>query len=482
MRTRADLKSYLQPYLTTCRATLNSMRLPVVFSLLTASGFSGTQALAMETGFLPSGNSTQQDLKSALNAEDFAKALKLWPTAAQGSVFAASANGEALYSYLLVKNDMPVAGLETLFSLSSSKGIDESLKKSAIQAFPAKLAAWKTAQITWTSDWSKAFPQASQNALAQKEFSLAVTEGIQSKNAEHARNRLQAIQKNTPDAIERGQMNIALARLFYQDRKFKEALETYKQIPKSSDYWLDGIEERAWTKVQLGEPEQALTDTQTILTPLFAAQAGSQPYFLATFSNLQICDYSSIFKRIQEFKTREKTRLEDLQKYTTQAYPRWVLTTLEENLSVRSLIIAEKEKMFLPRGIVTDSEMAKSIQTAKALHQESTKAASFGLGNVQAHLQDHLVTVEDQILKRLRLLAQDELGEASQTIRKLHLIQAEAVQHIYVQDKATTSTKSANVSGKERMTFPDDGEVWLDEIDSYQIRAKTCPSRKGKTS
>ena len=75
--------------------------------------------------------------------------------------------------------------------------------------------------------------------------------------------------------------------------------------------------------------------------------------------------------------------------------------------------------------------------------------------------------------------AKARLKEASETIQKLSLVEAEAIQRLYMPDEIKGHTGPARkiVKTRDEMKFPeeDGNEVWLDEVDGKQVSVKGCP-------
>ena len=71
------------------------------------------------------------------------------------------------------------------------------------------------------------------------------------------------------------------------------------------------------------------------------------------------------------------------------------------------------------------------------------------------------------------------LAEVSETIQKLNLVEAEAIQHLYLTDggKRQGGSVPSIDRSSEQLMFPEVGgdEVWTDE-DNYQVREKGCPT------
>jgi hypothetical protein len=78
--------------------------------------------------------------------------------------------------------------------------------------------------------------------------------------------------------------------------------------------------------------------------------------------------------------------------------------------------------------------------------------------------------------------AQALLRETRETIQKLNLVEAEAIQHLYIDENGKRQAGTPPKIGRERdqLTFPmdsemDSKEVWLDEVDDYRVTVKGCP-------
>lgn len=76
--------------------------------------------------------------------------------------------------------------------------------------------------------------------------------------------------------------------------------------------------------------------------------------------------------------------------------------------------------------------------------------------------------------------AKAKVRQYSDTITKLQLVEVEAIQYVHVTDpRQARPTISKVTKTSNQLSFPESDEVWLDEIDSYQVQAKGCPSAQG---
>lgn len=89
----------------------------------------------------------------------------------------------------------------------------------------------------------------------------------------------------------------------------------------------------------------------------------------------------------------------------------------------------------------------------------------------------------NQLKNRLAQLALWELKHYQEVIKKLQLIEADAIQRLHLDErmKGQRSWLAKNEKKKDShwLSFPVDYEdVWLDELDNYDVKAKNCPQLK----
>ena len=103
------------------------------------------------------------------------------------------------------------------------------------------------------------------------------------------------------------------ARVLFEKKQYEQAMALYVQIPQASDYWVEALEERAWTHVHLKEHDQALANLKTLLAPPVKSEIGAEPYLLSTLIQLRLCNYNELFKVMKRFKEDIRPRHEAMQ-------------------------------------------------------------------------------------------------------------------------------------------------------------------------
>lgn len=217
-------------------------------------------------------------------------------------------------------------------------------------------------------------------------------------DAKSASRLLRDLVKEKMPAGEKDHVQLSLGRVLYQTGDYKGALEAYAKVSSGSDAWFLALEERAWSHMQLDQPEEALAHLKTLLSPLFKEKASSEPYFLSALAQLRVCAYPALFKTLDLFKERFRDRVKS-----------WEATA--------------------------------------------------GLDPA----------------------AQTKLKKTRETIQKLNVVEAEAIQRLYIEEDPNNKQGSVPKieKGSSQLSFPvvDNEEIWLDEVDNFKVRVSGCPQR-----
>lgn len=202
----------------------------------------------------------------------------------------------------------------------------------------------------------------------------------------------------TSDNDLKSQVALLKGRIEFNRGNYLNSYNAYKQVSKKSDIWLPSVEERAWTLIYLGKANEALADSHTLMSPLFRTVVGPEAFFVSAFAAYQVCDFTRVFKVIDQFKKISRKKI--------------------------------------------------------------------------ANLESGLQTKRDK-------KSQWQLEHYSEVIQHLSLIEADAIQRMYLDQSLQGQRGSAGPEqkiGKYDLQFPyEENDVWIDEIDQLQVNAKNCP-------
>lgn len=314
---------------------------------------------ASEFDFIPQNQPQQKELHNLLKQNHFEQALKVWPVAMESTNFSQTATGQALYHYLLYRSGLTVNALEQFFNISHPQNIHPQMRHHWQKLAQTDHKAWKLADIRWQAKWKNIFGQQMEERIrpfailsvsnkSQLTRALAQLPKTSAKNSEAeiwqrwqvalaapvvdepdiGLNQLNILADMKQSLISQDQIDLAYGRIYFQKGDLSKALHHYNKIPKSSDFWLEAREERAWTYVRLNQENKALADIMTLRTPIFRPLLGPEPHFLHNFINLKICDYPQIFKTSEHFKDISRDRLNHLQTLAQKGQSEPALTAL----------------------------------------------------------------------------------------------------------------------------------------------------------
>lgn len=254
------------------------------------------------------------------------------------------------------------------------------------------------------------------------------------------------------------------ARIAFEKKQFTKAVGLYESIPQASDYWIEALEERAWSHVHLKEHDKALGLLKTLFAPPIVSEIGAEPYLLSSLIQLRLCNYNELFKGLKQFKTDIRPRFESLEALAKDGETEESVKLLGRSLEIGQLSRASAgvDLPMLPRLFYRDTKLQQSFK--KLLKPSSPKAEA---------------KLDAAIKSRLKALAQRDVQDIQKILRRLHLVEVESVSRMYSQMHLADNKKTSPAIDRNANTlvFPDDrDDVWLDELDSYHVNSKGCPS------
>ncbi len=267
------------------------------------------------------------------------------------------------------------------------------------------------------------------------------------------------------------------ARSQFAKGQFQQAFESYNRIPKANTYWLNAVEERGWAQFRMGNYEKAMAQTKTLLAPQFAEVVDSEAFLLQSLSQLKICDYKGVFETHQAFKEKQKARVLEIQNLADTGWND-ALTQFLKRADRFPLTLTDlgDSAAKLPLQIYKDVEFQKQVLRFKATER------AIGLSQ-NSKLTQNLEKQNDlafkALKKRVRQLAAQEAEDNFKVVQKLNLVEVEAIQRIHTDlnmaDSMYKKSEFKNVTA-DQLVFMDDGRPWIDELDKYEVSAKTCVS------
>jgi hypothetical protein len=243
------------------------------------------------------------------------------------------------------------------------------------------------------------------------------------------------------------------ARGYFAAGQLAKAIEVYSSVPASSDFWLEALEERAWSETRLGQYENALADLQSITATVWSSQVGPEAYMLSTFVSLKICAYKDVVKKITAFKKKMLPRVDSLQEILAKPLPAsfWEISDSVKSGKITMAFLGSEAEKY-PRYFFRDKQLISDLKSGQ----------------------------KEKVQSRMKLLAEQDLNEIELNLKKMKIIDVEVIQKVLLADGKKSDKKSdlnfASVDRNEKLIFPvTDEEVWVDEVGHFQVKAEKCP-------
>ncbi len=482
------------------------LKISTLFTLLLAS-----PVHAQLENVAPQRTGAQKEFAKLIASGQFAEALMAWNSAFGKSSFGKSDTGVALHGYLLAKSGFPLLASQWITRDTNLKKISKQLRPDVTKLIgsQASYLSTKGAHKSWTGwiedhspiaiknskdlNWiaHRLKKTAKSNSDQRARFLWSLSVGAAKLNkAKLAEKYIRELKGLGQEVVGEDKIEIQLARVLFQRNKLNEAIDSYSLIPKTSEFWLDAIEERAWAHLRLGNYDSARADITTLLAPTFKDYASAEVYVLAAITNLKICDYPQILEDGKKFKERHVTRIREMESLAEKGvntHISAILTRMDQTGA--DLAAAAGKLSSLPRMALRSQDFTQAVNTrarllkeageAKALIQRlSVMGGNASLDQLVEWAHREAQQLRTASLRAIKSLAKEEVKEYRVMINKMKLAEVEVIHRFNVDD--TLRLKRGKLEkmshGKDTLVFPYTEEIWVDELDNYQARVKDCPT------
>jgi hypothetical protein len=140
-----------------------------------------------------------------------------------------------------------------------------------------------------------------------------------------------------------------LARMQFQERKFKPAQENFLKVSKDQPLWLQSLTEMGWSQLQGGDYEGAIGNMYSVQSPFFNAIYKPESYVIRTIGYLKLCQYGDAYRTLTTLEKDYRPLLEKISAYKNGEHDLYG--------AVKSFIVAPKGKQDfdgLPQAVVRE--------------------------------------------------------------------------------------------------------------------------------
>ena len=327
-------------------------------------------------------------------------------------------------------------------------------------------------------------------------YNLALTD-LMAKRPDKAATRFGQLmdrmgERQLPD-LQRGLVTMGEARALYQGKKWKDAAEIYRQIPKDSPLYRQSLMELSWALFRGGQFRSALSPLRTLHTPFYENFYDPESLLLHGTILLFICHYDEIesisrsfdknyypaFSKIQEWLSSNRTEADY---YLEVAKTRRALVemkakgkaTLDTNLP-----------FFVMRTLLEDPDIRilaeyldKLAKEKKILEKIYGRTSLLSYGNQIIEGRKRATMKQIGGLVKNRLVA--KLQEFNEFATQFEFLKYESIngQRTTLKEKIAANDQTETQIDQEFSRdyyvqngyrfWPFEGEYWRDEIGNYQ--------------
>ena len=186
----------------------------------------------------------------------------------------------------------------------------------------------------------------------QAQFILALAEyqlGSKSKALALQEELVKKLDTDKTKAEFQGLVALNLARMYFQEGKFKPARDWFQKIYKDHPLWLQGLQEMGWSQLQSGDYEGAIGNMYSMQAPYFSAVYKPESYVIRTIGYLNLCQYGDAYRTLTTLEKQYRPWLKKMDFY--QRVSPDYLSTVRKFLAQKS---ASAEIDGLPSQVIRD--------------------------------------------------------------------------------------------------------------------------------
>ncbi|MGZ5279791.1 MAG: tetratricopeptide repeat protein [Pseudobdellovibrionaceae bacterium] len=325
-------------------------------------------------------------------------------------------------------------------------------------------------------------------------YSLGLTD-LMSKRPDKAATRFGQLVERTdnrawPD-LHKGLATLGLARSLYQGKKWNDAAEIYRQIPKDHPLYRQSLMELSWSLFRGGQFRSALSPLQTLHTPFYENFYDPESLLLHGTILLFICHYDEIESIIRSFDKNYYPAFSKIQEWlgSNRSEADYYLEVAKSRRALMELKAKGKATIdtnlpfFVMRTLLEDPDirilaeyMDKIAREKKILEKVYGKTSLLAYGN--QILEGRKRAAQKQIGSLIRNRLISKVQEFNEFATQFEFLKYEAIngQRTALKEKIATNNQEKQIDQELSRDYyvqngfqfwPFEGEYWRDETGNY---------------
>jgi tetratricopeptide (TPR) repeat protein len=131
-------------------------------------------------------------------------------------------------------------------------------------------------------------------------------------------------------------VQVNIGRVAFQRGKFKDSLESFRNVPKDHPLWMQALTEQAWSQLQYKDSAGAIGNMHSIHSPYFEAVFKPESYVVRAIGYLDICQYADAYKSLGYLEHKYKPWLFKMEAYSKKSSTNQIYQTVATYLQGKS--------------------------------------------------------------------------------------------------------------------------------------------------
>jgi len=288
-----------------------------------------------------------------------------------------------------------------------------------------------------------------------------------------------------------GQLSVmAKARIYYEQSKMADALNTWAKIPRNSPLWVQSLFEGSWAFFTIQKHNNALGNLHTVLSPFFENRFFPEVYILQAIIYLNLCYDDRVALSLRKFVERYSGSVRDLngllRQYKGQSgnYFKFVTNyarskTLSEFRGALPMVDSVSRSEAFRESYRVMQGLSRENSMVKARLQEVWRNSGLAAALTQSY-EERQKIVGVQAGKTLFMQTVDQAKYLSDLVDQTKLISVQrsvqATDQLRSELEKVPQSKKDEVWGegmkpldlsREIEYWPFEGEYWEDELGGY---------------
>ena len=258
------------------------------------------------------------------------------------------------------------------------------------------------------------------------------------------------------------------------------AIAAWRNIPLSSEHWLDSFFEETWALYVAGQPARALGHVHALESPYFRARAEPEALVVRAMIQFEHCQWDAVEHGLSQFHARFDPRLD--------AAERALRMAARNEDAFRMLVAVRARNSRVPgaarpaiRAAFDDRALLRHLEDVRALDRERRRLERIGEGVLETSLYTR-VAADHAVLRSLAVERTGELARA-RIARLVEALRERMTQMDTIELELSTQrrmelerpnpapmeppTGGRIVAVQGDQVWPWDGEWWRDELPFY---------------